>query len=104
MKIQNTKETLQATHANLSRPEFNDVILQEATFTNVNWSKASFTDINFSGAKFSKLNQVRATADSASAPSIQSSTGLGRIQGGFRKSIESKRVKPTRGAHCVRCG
>jgi uncharacterized protein YjbI with pentapeptide repeats len=46
MKIQNTKETLQAAHANLSRSEFNDV----------NLSKAVFTDINFSGAKFSNLN------------------------------------------------
>ncbi len=25
------------------------------------------------------------------------------VQGGFEKSIESKRVKPTRGVHCVRC-
>ena len=56
MKIQNTKETLHATNANLSRSEFDDVNLQEATFTNVNLSKATFTDINFSGAKFSNLN------------------------------------------------
>jgi uncharacterized protein YjbI with pentapeptide repeats len=58
MKIQNTKEALQATHANLSLSEFNDVNLQEATFINVNLSKASFTDINFSGAKFSNLNLI----------------------------------------------
>ena len=56
MKIQNTNETLQATHADLSRSAFNDVNLQEAQFTNVNLSKAAFTDINFSGAKFSNLN------------------------------------------------
>jgi len=56
MKIQNTKEVLQAAHADLSRSEFNDVNLQEAIFTNVNLSKATFTDINFSGAKFSNLN------------------------------------------------
>jgi len=56
MKIQNTKETLQVTNANLSRSEFDDVNLQEAAFTNVNLSKATFTDINFSGAKFSNLN------------------------------------------------
>lgn len=56
MKIQNTKEILQATHANLSQSEFNDVNLQEAIFTNVNLSRARFTDINFSGAKFSNLN------------------------------------------------
>ena len=56
MKIQNTKEALQVTQANISRSEFNDVNLQEAQFTNVNLSKATFTDINFSGAKFSNLN------------------------------------------------
>lgn len=56
MKIQNTKETLQAAHADLSRSEFVDVNLQEAQFTDVNLSKATFTDINFSGAKFSNLN------------------------------------------------
>jgi uncharacterized protein YjbI with pentapeptide repeats len=56
MKIQNIKEALQATNANLSKSEFNDVNLQEATFTNINLSKATFTDINFSGAKFSNLN------------------------------------------------
>ena len=56
MKIQNTKETLQAMNANLSRSEFDDVNLEGASFTNVNLSMATFTDINFSGAKFSNLN------------------------------------------------
>lgn len=56
MNIQNTKETLQATNANLARSKFDDVNLQEACFTNVDLSLATFTDINFSGAKFSNLN------------------------------------------------
>ncbi len=56
MKIQNSKEALQATQSDLSRSEFNDVNLQGAPFTNVNLSKATFTDINFSGEKFSNLN------------------------------------------------
>jgi uncharacterized protein YjbI with pentapeptide repeats len=56
MKIHDTKEALDATHADLSRSEFTDVNLQGARFTDVNLSKATFTDINFSGAKFSNLN------------------------------------------------
>ena len=56
MKIQNTKETLQATNANLAGSKFDDVNLHEASFTNVNLSMATFTDINFSGAKFNNLN------------------------------------------------
>lgn len=56
MKIENTKETLHATNANLARSVFDDVNLQGATFTNVNLSKTAFTDINFSGAKLSNLN------------------------------------------------
>ena len=56
MKIQNTKETLQVTNANLSRSDFDDVNLLEARFNNVNLSNATFTDINFRGAKFSNLN------------------------------------------------
>lgn len=56
MKIQNSKQTLQAMHSNLSRPEFNDVNLQAAQFTNVNFSPATFTGTNFSGEKFSNLN------------------------------------------------
>lgn len=56
MDIQNTKETLQVTNADLSQSKFDDVNLREALFNNVNLSKATFTDINFSGAKFSNLN------------------------------------------------
>ena len=56
MKIQNSKETLQATSADLSRSDFDNVNLREARFNNVNLSKATFTDVNFSGAKFSNLN------------------------------------------------
>jgi uncharacterized protein YjbI with pentapeptide repeats len=56
MKIQDTKQTLQVTNADLSRSEFTDVNLQAARFTDVNLSKATFTDINFSGARFSNLN------------------------------------------------
>ena len=63
MKIQNTTETLEAAHANLSRSEFTDVNLQEARFTNVNLSKATFTDINFSGARFSNLNLTNVEID-----------------------------------------
>lgn len=56
MKIENTKEILQVTHANLSGSQFTDVSLQAAKFTDINLSKATFTDINFTGAKFSNLN------------------------------------------------
>jgi len=56
MIIQNTKDTIQATHANLARSAFDDVNLQETRFNNVNLAKATFTDINFTGAKFSNLN------------------------------------------------
>lgn len=48
MKLHNTKEALQATNADLSASEFNDVNLQEAIFMNVNRSRATFTDINLS--------------------------------------------------------
>ncbi len=48
MKLHNTKEALQATNADLSASQFNDVNLQEATFTNVNLSRVRFTDINLS--------------------------------------------------------
>ena len=56
MKIQNSKEALQAKNADLSRSDFDDVNLQGARFNNVNLSKSTFTDINFSGTKFSNLN------------------------------------------------
>ena len=44
MKIQNTKEALQATNADLSRSEFDDVNLREATFTNVKSHETFSTD------------------------------------------------------------
>lgn len=56
MKLQNVKETLHATNADLSRSVFDDVNLADATFNNVNLSKATFTDINLRGAKFSNLD------------------------------------------------
>jgi len=56
MKIHDSKEPLQATNADLSRSDFDDVNLQEARFNNVNLSKATFADVNFSGARFSNLN------------------------------------------------
>jgi uncharacterized protein YjbI with pentapeptide repeats len=59
MKIQDTKETLRVTRADLSRSEFTDVNLQAARFTDVNLSQASFSDINFSGAKLSNLNLTK---------------------------------------------
>ena len=63
MEIQDTKETLQARNADLSRSEFTDVNLQGARFTDVNLSKATFTDINFSGARFSNLNLTNVEID-----------------------------------------
>ena len=56
MKLQNVKETLLATNADLSGSVFDDVNLADATFNNVNLSKATFTDINLRGAKFSNLD------------------------------------------------
>ena len=56
MKIHDTKETLQATNADLARSEFDDVNLQDARFKNVNLSNATFTDTNFRGANFKNLN------------------------------------------------
>ena len=56
MKIQDTKETLLVTNADLSGATFTDVNLREAQFTDVNLSKATFADINLSEVTFSRVN------------------------------------------------
>jgi PhnB protein len=56
MNIRDTKETLLATHADLSGSSFTEVNLREAQFTDVNLSKATFADINLSEATFSRVN------------------------------------------------
>jgi len=56
MNINDTKETLIVTNANLSGSTFTDVSLHQAQFTDVNLSESKFCDINFSNSTFSNVN------------------------------------------------
>jgi uncharacterized protein YjbI with pentapeptide repeats len=56
MNIQDVRDALQVTNADLSSSRFADVSLRAAQFADVNLSQSSFTDIDFSGAKFSDVN------------------------------------------------